>query len=91
MDAEKYNRSISLQCPTCGSTQFASSDDESSEIVTCASCGRELTRDELLRENSENISEHVKEIESQVVKDVEKELKDTLTKAFEGNKYIQIK
>ena len=91
MDADNYTRSIPLNCPTCGSTQFCGANEEASALVTCASCGRTLTSDELLRENSENIAEHVEEVKVQVVKDVSKQLQDSLKKAFKGSKNIRIK
>jgi len=93
MNEEKYQRRISLHCPTCGSTQyeFSCGVDETIELVKCASCGRELTKDELLRENSENIHEHVREISEQVKEDVAKELRESLKKAFKGNKNFRIK
>ena len=91
MDAEKYNRAIEMHCPTCGSTQFGGAEDESSELVTCASCGRTLTHDELLRENSENIAENVEEVKAQVEKGITKQLQDSLKKAFKGSKNIRIK
>ena len=76
MDTEKYNRNLSLLCPTCGCTQFEFKKgvDETIELAKCASCGREITKDELIKENSENISEHMKEIGSQVSKDLAKEV-----------------
>ncbi len=93
MDAEKYNRSVTLLCPTCGCTQFRSSEpiNSENELLTCASCGRELTRDELIRENSENINEHVKEIGKEVTEDLGRELKKQLAAAFKGNKFIKVK
>ena len=93
MDPEKYNRSVTLICPTCGGTQFSSSEpsNSESELLTCASCGRELTRDELIRENSENIDEHVKEIGKEVTEDFGRELKKQLAAAFKGSKSIKIK
>ena len=92
MDAEKYNREIKLLCPTCGCDQFEfnKSVDETIELSKCMSCGRQLTKDELIRENNENISEHLKEIGNQFINDAEKELKDHLKKAFKGNKNIRI-
>ncbi|MDI6854331.1 MAG: hypothetical protein QME75_12095 [Deltaproteobacteria bacterium] len=91
MDNEKYNRNISLLCPTCGCNQFEYEGvDETIEMVKCASCGRELTKDELIQENSENISEHVKEMGGQIVKDLAKEFKESLKAAFRGSKYIRI-
>lgn len=93
MDAEKYNRSITLLCPTCGGTQFssASPDNIESELQKCASCGREITRDELIRENGENIDEHIKEIKKEATKDLADELKKQLVSAFNGSKFIKIK
>jgi len=61
------------------------------ELVTCASCGRELTRDELIRENSENIEEHVKEMGKEVTEELGRELKKQLAAAFKGNKFIKVK
>jgi transcription initiation factor IIE alpha subunit len=70
MDDEKYTRNVSLLCPTCGCTQFKYEKgvDETIEIAQCASCGREITKDELIKENMENLLEHTKEIGKQAVK-----------------------
>jgi uncharacterized Zn finger protein (UPF0148 family) len=89
MDTEKYTRSIPLQCPTCGSTQFEHF--EESELVKCASCSREHTKDDLVRENSENIDEHANEIAKQATKDLERQLKKQFQDAFKDNKFIKIK
>lgn len=86
MDADKYRRSVSLSCPTCGSTEFDIPDD-GTQPVTCSRCERTIMRDELVRENSENISAHVEEVKSEIVRD----LKDSLRKAFRGNKNFRIK
>jgi len=93
MDAEKYNRLVTLLCPTCGCTQFESSEpiNSETELLTCASCGRELTRDELIRENGENIDLHVQEIGKEVTEDLGRELKKQLDVAFKGNKFIKVK
>lgn len=90
MNAANYNRSIPLNCPTCGSTEFGS-DHEEASLVTCQSCGKTLTRDELVDENGENIAEHVNEVKAQVLKDVTEELRNTIKKAFKGNKNIRFK
>lgn len=89
MDAEKYNRSIPLQCPTCGSNQFEHSEEP--VLMKCASCGRELTRDELISENGENIQKHVEEIGKQAAQDLGQQMKKSLQDAFKGNKFIKIK
>jgi uncharacterized Zn finger protein len=93
MKYEKYQRSIGLQCPTCGCTdyEYEQGVDETIELAKCASCGREFTKDELIHENSENIHEHFSEIGKKVTEDLAKELKESLKKAFRGNKNIRIK
>lgn len=93
MKDENHNRNVSLLCPTCGCSQFSYKNgvDETIEIAKCASCGREVTKDELIHENSENISEHVKEIGKSVTDDIAKQLRESLKKAFKGSKNIRIK
>ncbi len=93
MDTEKYNRSVTLLCPTCGGSQFSpiAPENTESELQKCASCGREITRDDLIRENSENIDEHLSEIGKEVTKDLASEFKKQLTSAFKGSKFIKIK
>lgn len=93
MDPEKYNRSVSLLCPTCGCTQFSYDEgaDETIQVMTCASCEREFNRDELIRENSENIDGHLSEIKKEVTKDLTAEIRKSLKKAFSGNKNIRFK
>lgn len=93
MDASKYNRSVVLLCPTCGGTQFEamSVDDVESPLQKCATCDREITRDELIRENSENIEVNLEEVKKQVTEDVTKEVRERLSKAFKGSKFFKIK
>jgi len=93
MNSEKYNRSIRLLCPTCGCSDFSYDEgaDETLQIMTCASCGREFNKDELIQENSENIDEHLSEIKKEVAKDIADELCKSLKKAFSGSKNIRIK
>lgn len=89
MDAEKYNRSITLLCPTCGSTDLntKSGADVSEQIATCSGCGLEISKDDLISENSENIAAHVKEIGQEVTRDFAAEMKKTLS----GSKYFKVK
>lgn len=89
MDAEKYNRSVNLLCPTCGSTQFSHSGvgADTSEILTCSSCGLEISREDLIRANGENIHLHFKEMGQDVIKD----LKGEFAKHFRGNKFFKLK
>lgn len=82
MDAEKYDRNITLLCPTCGNEQFAyeAGVDEAIEVVKCLSCGREIKKDELIHENSENISAHVDEVKKKVIEDIGKQFKNIFKK-----------
>lgn len=91
MDAEKYTRNVQLHCPTCGGDMFEYEDGGNVEVLKCAACEREIAKDDLLRENSENFSEHLEEMAQEVVKDAAEELRATLKKAFRGNKYIKFK
>lgn len=52
-------RHLTLLCPTCGSDQLIFDDEDESALVTCATCGRQTTRDELIGDNSESIELHV--------------------------------
>ena len=79
MNTEKYNREIPMNCPTCGCTQFKTEDD-SAPIVECASCGRQISKDDLFRENSENINAHVSEVSKQVTDELLKDFQTSLKK-----------
>ena len=92
MNEEKYNRSLTMICPTCGCDQFAyKGEAELVESMTCTSCGRVFTREELIEENGENISVHVQEMGQEIVKDFAKEMKASLKKALRGSKTIRFK
>lgn len=92
MNSDKYSRSVSLLCPTCGSDQFEfEGSEETISSAKCSSCGREFTKDELIEENSENISEHVKEMGEEITKDAAKEMRNSLKKALRGSKNIRFK
>ncbi|MBH3372437.1 hypothetical protein ACIF81_07360 [Pseudomonas juntendi] len=90
MNVDKYARSVTLNCPTCGGTSFESESNESLE-VTCIGCARTLTRDELRRENEENIQEHLNEMKKDVMKDVAGDLRKQLQKAFKCSKGFRLK
>jgi len=84
-----YNFEISLVCPTCGSADnFEYNDDKT--YIKCTKCNREFFGglEELKELNQDRISYYAKEV---IFDDVKKDLKDSLTKAFRGNKYVKIK
>ena len=93
MDSDKYSRNIELLCPTCGGSQFEHDDDIENDYaeVRCIGCDRKMTKEELIRENSESIDEHAHEIGREAVDDLAKEMKKELKKAFRGNKNIKFK
>jgi uncharacterized Zn finger protein len=93
LNAKKYRRQILLLCPTCGSDQFAhdSAETEGNAMHTCVNCGLEITKDDLIRANGENVHEHVKEITQEVTKDLGDHLRKSLKQAFRGNKNIRFK
>lgn len=93
MDAAKHNRSVTLYCPTCGGTSFetAGGPDELTIMTKCAACGREMTKEDLIAENSENISGHVKEMGEQIAKDFADEMRKSLKNALRGSKFIKFK
>lgn len=86
MNDDKFNRSLNLLCPTCGSDQFEYDEDDMS-LVKCSSCDREMTKDQLIEENSENIQVNVDEVKNEIEKDFEKKVKDI----FRNNKNFTIK
>lgn len=93
MGERKYGRAASLNCPTCGCGDYGMCDgpEGTLQIVACAACGREMTKDELLHENSENIGEHVREIGAEVVKDAVAAMRKSIRKALRGSKYIKVR
>jgi uncharacterized Zn finger protein (UPF0148 family) len=93
MNPDKYNRSISLLCPTCGCSDFKYGDGvgETIQVMTCASCKREFNKDDLIKENSENIDENLSEIKEEATKDAVNELRKSLKKSFSGSKNIRFK
>jgi len=92
MDVDKYTRSVVLLCPTCGCTTLAELESHScgQATVRCPSCGRTMSKDELIRENGATIAAAVEEMKEDVVSDVQKELRDMLKNAFKGSKNIRI-
>ena len=66
------SRNVQMQCPTCAATDFDY--DDTSEFVICASCGLEISKDELIESNSENIHLNMEEMKKEITQDVRKEL-----------------
>lgn len=87
---DNYHRNIALRCATCGS----SNDFEFNEsYVKCKRCNREYHGgyDELVELNQAHIQEELDDMKAEVKQDAEKYLRDSLKKAFKGNKFIKLK
>ena len=87
------NKNVTLLCPTCGNSdlEIIHGSEETVELVRCPSCGRELTKDELIKENSENIDMNLTEVKNEITKDVAKEMQKMLKDVFKGNKNIKFR
>lgn len=88
MEDKEFNSSVSMQCPTCGTTMLIK---ESAEQIRCARCGREITVAQLIEENGENIQSHVNEISKKVGKELINDMTEELKRIFKNNKNIRIK
>lgn len=75
---QDYSRSISMQCSTCGGTDFEFEDENSA--VRCVGCNRAFTREELIRENNAQIEAEVEDVKSQFISDISKDFKKMLKK-----------
>lgn len=93
MNLDKLNRSITLLCPTCGDTEMESLEGphDVSNLFKCNNCGLEITKDELINSNQENINLHVEEIKVEATKELQSELNKMLKNAFKGTKFIKVK
>ncbi len=81
---DEFSRSISFQCSTCGGTQFAFEDKAGP--FRCVGCDRTFAREELMNENGRRVGDEVEAMKGEIVRD----LRDQLSKAFSGSKYIKI-
>lgn len=89
---ESYDRSILLRCVVCGSADdFEYNEDKT--FIKCKKCNKEYPGgyDELVELNQAHIQGEIDDLKDEVKQDAEKYLRDSLKKAFKGNKYIKIK
>jgi hypothetical protein len=77
-----YNKTIKLQCTTCGGEDFTSSEDES--CIKCNLCNREYFGgyNELKECNQERIDAEIEATKKEIEKDVVREINDIFRKAF---------
>ncbi len=87
-----YSKSIQLRCVVCGSdSDFECNEDKT--YIKCTKCNREYFGgyDELVELNQANIQDEMDAMKAEVKLDAEKYLRESLKKAFKGNKYIKFK
>lgn len=73
-----YDRSMSLQCPTCGGETFEREGDESD--VRCIRCDRTMTKDELQEANGSRIEAEIDALKAEVIKDVKADISKMFNK-----------
>jgi predicted RNA-binding Zn-ribbon protein involved in translation (DUF1610 family) len=92
MSSGKYDRSVTLLCPTCGSAEMRMKDQEQDmQIAQCVTCGLEIERQALIDANGENIAAHVQEIGQEMHRDFAAELKRMLRDTTSGSKHFKVK
>jgi len=82
------NMDITLNCPVCGNDQFSNVDvniDDLSEapettLLKCSDCGKELTKAELIEENSYKIDANIEHLKTEAANEMEKEIKKIFRK-----------
>jgi uncharacterized Zn finger protein (UPF0148 family) len=73
-----YSRPVSMQCSSCGGTQFEFDEDGP---IRCIGCDRiYASKDELIEENGARIEQQVEQMKSDIMKDVRKDLSDIFKK-----------
>lgn len=85
---KNLDRSVSMLCPVCGNDQFESLNPEWDDFsdapddieFRCSDCGKIITKEDLLSENSEIIEFAIDELNNDAVKEIENELKKALKK-----------
>ena len=86
-----YSKKVEMICPLCGSTTFEYDTEKEDGDVTCISCKRVFTRDELFNANQENLNANMEDIQNEVLKDTAHEIKNMMKKTFGNNTNFKIK
>ncbi len=87
-----HQRTISLQCPTCGGTDFENGAiDDPTALLECTTCHRTSTREQLIQDNAENIEIQKRELAQQAIGNLKNDFEKKIRDAFRGSKFIKIK
>jgi uncharacterized Zn finger protein len=76
-------RNIEMKCYICGNDQFSSVGENVEDLMSapdvmeikCSDCGRVVTKEQLIDENSEIINANIEDFKDDVMKQVHKEFK----------------
>lgn len=72
------SRSVSMQCSTCGGSEFAN--DERANSIRCSGCGRVYAREELIQENGGRIDAEVDAIKTALIDEIRKDFSKIIKK-----------
>ncbi|WP_144034720.1 ECs_2282 family putative zinc-binding protein [Aeromonas hydrophila] len=70
-----YSRQVTLLCPVCGNSQFATISDSR---YSCSDCKTEFDKESHISQNLESIDSTIKEIKKELFTDIEKDFKKIL-------------
>lgn len=79
---------VNLKCGLCANDQFSIidetiedlSDSPNETLIKCSDCGRVMTNEELLEENSNIIEANIEDYSNEIIKEAEKKLKKAFKK-----------
>lgn len=77
-----YDKTIKLQCATCGADSFFETDEQTG-VITCTKCNRIYHGgyDELVELNQKRIDDKVELTKEEIAKDLNKEILDMFKKS----------
>ncbi len=79
---KNMEKSISLKCGVCGNDQFSTVDESIEDMlsapketeVRCSDCGRVITKEQLIEENSNVIEANIEDFKVEIVKQLQKDI-----------------
>ncbi len=89
MPDDKFSRSLTMRCSTCGGTQFEC--EAETGPYRCFGCDPSFAREEVLRENGLPIDNEVGEMATYAAKYARDELRKSMRKALLGSKHFKLK
>lgn len=80
---KEMEMSVSMECSVCGNDQFSAVDESIEDMlnapdeaeVKCSDCGRIITKEQLIEENSHVVDANMEDFKEEIMKELEKEFK----------------